>query len=62
MTIDDISQPGDGQLHVVTSEGRILWRICSGGSCLVHRDLRRLMDAYRALLISQGKAVEDYIP
>lgn len=49
----------DGQLHVVTSEGRILWRICSGGFCLVHRDLNRLMNAYRDLLISQGKFIGD---
>lgn len=58
--VDDISQPGDGQLHVVTSEGRILWRICSGGSCLVHRDLRKLMAAYKDLLISQGKSLDDH--
>lgn len=51
------SRAGDGQVHVVTAEGRILWCICSGGSCLVHRDLRRLMEAYRALLISQGKDI-----
>lgn len=50
------SEP-DGQLHVVTADGRILWRICSGGSCLVHRDLRRLMEAYQALKASQGKAL-----
>ena len=54
----DNTRAGDGQVHVVTADGRILWRICSGGSCLVHRDLRRLMDAYRALRISQGKSVD----
>lgn len=57
MSNDDVRPAIDGQLHVVTAEGRILWRICSGGSCLVHRDLRRLMEAYRTLLISQGKDV-----
>ena len=52
----------DGQLHVVTAEnrqGQRLWRICSGGSCLVHRNLSRLMEAYRALLIKQGREVGD---
>jgi DNA-binding IscR family transcriptional regulator len=52
----------DGQLHVVTAEsrpGQRLWRICSGGSCLVHRNLQRLMAAYRDLLISQGRPVGD---
>jgi hypothetical protein len=50
---------GDGQVHVVTAKGRILWRICSGGSCLVHLNLRVLMEAYRDLRISQGKGVDE---
>jgi hypothetical protein len=52
----------DGLLHVVTADsrpGQRLWRICSGGSCLVHRNVHRLMEAYRALLISQGQPVGD---
>ncbi len=52
----------DGLLHVVTADsrpGQRLWRICSGGSCVVHRNLQRLMEAYRALLISQGQPVGD---
>jgi len=52
----------DGQLQVVTADsrpGQRLWRICSGGSCLVNRNLGRLMEAYRALLISQGQPVGD---
>ena len=55
----DDAKASDGQVHVVTADGRILWRICSGGSCLVHRDLRRLMEAYRALRISQGRSVDE---
>jgi hypothetical protein len=55
----DDAKASDGQVHVVTAEGRILWCICSGGSCLVHRDLRRLMEAYRALRISQGRSVDE---
>ena len=50
----------DGLLHVVTSDsrpGERLWRICSGGSCLVHRSLGVVMGHYRALLISQGREV-----
>lgn len=57
MSTDDVQPAVDGQVHVVVAEGRILWRICSGGSCLVHRNLRQLMEAYRALLISQGKDI-----
>jgi hypothetical protein len=52
----------DGQLQVVTADsrpGQRLWRICSGGSCLVNRNLERLMEAYRARLISQGREVGD---
>ncbi len=52
----------DGLLHVVTADsrpGQRLWRICSGGSCLVNRSVHRLMEAYRALLISQGQPVGD---
>jgi hypothetical protein len=52
----------DGLLHVVTADsrpGERLWRICSGGSCLVHRNLQRLMESYRALLVSQGRPVGD---
>jgi hypothetical protein len=52
----------DGLLHVVTADsrpGERLWRICSGGSCLVNRNLGRLMEAYRALLLSQGQPVGD---
>ena len=52
----------DGLLCVVTAEsrpGERLWRICSGGSCLVHRNLQRLMESYRSLLISQGREVGD---
>jgi hypothetical protein len=45
----------DGQVHVVTAEGKILWCICSRGSCLVHRNLRRLMEAYHLLKASQDK-------
>lgn len=50
----------DGQVHVVISDsrpGQRLWRICSGGSCLVHRSLGVVMGHYRALLISQGREV-----
>lgn len=56
--MDDGSDP-DGKLHVVTANGQILWCICSRGSCLVHLDLRRLMEAYRALRISQGLPAVD---
>lgn len=52
----------DGLLHVVTADerpGQKLWRICSGGSCLVNRNLEVLMSHYRALLISQGREVGD---
>ena len=52
----------DGLLHVVTAEnrpGQRLWRICSGSSCLVHRNLQRLLESYRALLVSQGREVGD---
>ena len=52
----------DGLLHVVTCDerpGQRLWRICSGGSCLVHRNLQVLVEAYRALLVSQGRDVGD---
>jgi hypothetical protein len=52
----------DGLLHVVTADsrpGQRLWRICSGGSCVAHRNLQRLMEAYRSLLISQGREVGD---
>lgn len=52
----------DGLLQVVTADerpGQRLWRICSGGSCLCHQNLQKLMEAYRALLISQGRPVGD---
>jgi hypothetical protein len=52
----------DDLLHVVTADsrpGERLWRICSGGSCLVHRNLQRLMEGYRALLVSQKRPVGD---
>jgi hypothetical protein len=52
----------DGQVHVVECDerpGQKLWRICSGGSCLVNRNLVVLIEAYRDLLISQGRMVGD---
>jgi len=51
----------DDRLHVVEVEGRPgrWWRICSGGQCLVNRNLHRVMEAYRALLVSQGRPVGD---
>ena len=56
---DDGIRASDGQVHVVTAQGRILWRICSGGSCLAHLNLRVLMEAYRDLRISQGRSVDE---
>lgn len=52
----------DDQIHVVECDarpGQKLWRICSGGQCLVNRNLQVLMSAYRALLVSQGRPVGD---
>lgn len=52
----------DGLIHVVECDerpGQKLWRICSGGSCLVNRNLEVLMAAYRGLLVSQGRPVGD---
>jgi hypothetical protein len=52
----------DGCIDVVECDskpGQRLWRICSGGTCLAHRNLQTLMAAYRALLLSQGRPVGD---
>jgi DNA-binding IscR family transcriptional regulator len=52
----------DDCIHVVECDsrpGQRLWRICSGGTCLVHRNINTLTTAYRALLLSQGRLVGD---
>jgi hypothetical protein len=44
-------------LHVVTDDaGGCCWQICAGGVCLRDRSGARLMERYRALLVSQGRA------
>jgi hypothetical protein len=50
------SDPGD-RVHVVTdATGGCCWQICAGGLCLQDRSGARLMERYRALLVSQGRA------
>jgi hypothetical protein len=46
------------QLRVVADDaGSACWEICSGGICLRDRSGPSLMERYRALLVSQGRAV-----
>lgn len=46
------------QLSVVVDDaGGVAWQICSGGICLRNRCGARLLEDYRALLVSQGKPV-----
>jgi hypothetical protein len=48
--------PGD-RLHVVAdAAGSCCWQICAGVVCLQDRSGARLMELYRALLVSQGRA------
>jgi hypothetical protein len=43
-------------LHVVTdATGGCCWQICTGGLCLQDRSGARLMERYRALLVTQGR-------
>jgi hypothetical protein len=49
------SEQGD-RLHVVAdAAGGCCWEICVGGICLQDRSGARLMERYRALLVSQGR-------
>lgn len=46
------------QLSVVVDDaGGVAWQICSGGICLRNRCGARLLEEYRALLVSQGRPV-----
>jgi hypothetical protein len=51
------SDQGD-RLHVVVdAAGGCCWEICAGGVCLQDRCGARLLERYRALLVSQGRPV-----
>lgn len=52
-----VPQSGDGQLMVINTPHGGMWRICSGGTCLYAHSGLRLLEQYRALLISQGHPV-----
>lgn len=50
-------QSADGCITVVQTPAGIVWRICSGGTCITDHSGLRLQLRYEALLISQGKRV-----
>ena len=52
------AQSGESdQLRVVVDDaGGVAWEICSGGVCLRDRDGARVMERYRTLRRSQGRA------
>jgi len=54
----DLQSDGGDRLHVVIDEhGSACWEICAGGVCLRDRCGLKLMERYRALLVSRGQAV-----
>ncbi len=52
-----ITQSADGQLVVIATAKGALWQVCSGGVCVQAHSGVRLIEAYRQLLISQGRPV-----
>jgi hypothetical protein len=50
-------QSADGQLVVVNTSSGAMWQVCIGGTCVRAHSGVRLMEQYRALLISQGRLV-----
>ena len=57
MDLQQQSHQSDEQLHVVVTSEGVVWRICSGGTCLTDASGLRLMERYAALLVSQGRRV-----
>jgi hypothetical protein len=53
---DGMPDPDDQLTVVATSRGP-WWRICSRGVCIVDPIGARLLERYRALLVSQGRPV-----
>lgn len=50
-------QSVDGQLTVVNTTKGAMWQVCWRGTCLQAHSGARLMEQYRALLISKGLVV-----
>lgn len=50
-------QSADDQLVVVRTEHGAMWQVCSRGVCVQAHSGVRLIEAYRQLLISQGRPV-----
>lgn len=50
-------QSADGQVTVVMTVKGAMWQVCSGGTCVRAHSGVRLIEQYRALLVSQGRLV-----